>query len=315
MRRSGTSDRHIKMILLNLMQDGIELLPAEMLDIDQLTAAFLKARDELPDSHERKQRLARVTSLRYDRKTPNLVHLISDHPLDARLYRRVTKTTLEEAAMEMLLFPKHSVYTIEVTEEVRVKLLNLPQGKREKYRILDILEVDDQPHVMVLAPGGRVPIIQLHWYIAKSSFVDEEEKIVAAIVTILTKWLAEVPMTPVDLETLEPQLPELKLPLKYENALKNRLQSSDSMASKLNEELGKVLETCPTFTEDEIREVKKEVLLATESGEIPPVALQHTVLQIVSSHVLVTFARYLERVFPGALDRSLLKRFLSLPRD
>ncbi len=113
--------------------------------IADLTNAFVLFRDQLPADHERRLRLANVTSLRYDTITPDVVHLI-DHLIDPEHsdpdFRRLTGNTLEEVASNLVLFPKHYVISLVDVPEYTTMALEMSKHRREKEGIHDIFRVD-----------------------------------------------------------------------------------------------------------------------------------------------------------------------------
>lgn len=79
-------------------------------------------------------------SIRYDKLTPDIVHLKSgdtQHPI----FRRVKGSTVEQIAQNIVFCPKcmHLCYDDDLAAEL---LLQMPERKRLKYAIIDIFRVD-----------------------------------------------------------------------------------------------------------------------------------------------------------------------------
>lgn len=111
------------------------------LPADSLYTAFVNARDSLPTDHERRIRLAGVTSLRYDTITPDVVHLITPGEENPS-FRRVIGNSLEEVASNLVLFPAHLVIYFADHPEITKASLEMSKSRREKEGILDIFRVD-----------------------------------------------------------------------------------------------------------------------------------------------------------------------------
>lgn len=284
-----------------------------MFDIHELTAAFLKARDELPDYHERKQRLIRVTSLRYDTKTPNLVHLISDHPEDHRLYRRVNASTLEEAARKILLFPPHLVYEATVTDEYRSVMLNFPMKKREKYGILDILEVDNNPAIMVLAPRDGVGFMFFKERLERTPNMDPDERLVVKVGMHIRALLMRLPPLPLNPETLEPIMADLVISPKYVNALRERVKISSNLPLKINRALAGLFGYISPLTDDEYEQMKQVTQQINEGNIMLTPAIQEQLNRIALSRVISRLVKDLDEQLPNVIDRDLLQYFMALP--
>ena len=172
-----------------------------LFSVDLLYTAFVNARDSLPADHERRIRLARVTSLRYDTITQDIVHLIAPGEVNP-LFRRVTGSTLEEVASNLVLFPAHLMVAFGDVPDTTKPSLEMPKSRREKEGILDIFQVDwactSNPTSLILLTKYRSEdmqadstqmqdVLQMYW-LKKTS---PEQYLIAKTFEVVMKNLGE----------------------------------------------------------------------------------------------------------------------------
>lgn len=111
--------------------------------VEELFNAFTEVRDALPETHERRKMLSNITSLQYDTLTPGVVYMrVPDRRLPH--FRRLSGSSLDEVATNMVLFPMHHIIQFEFDKSSPdyATILQMPASRREKEGIYDIFISD-----------------------------------------------------------------------------------------------------------------------------------------------------------------------------
>jgi hypothetical protein len=220
--------------------------------IQELTNAFIACRDALPEDHERRVRLAKVTELRYDTITPNLVHLVSEN--DNPMYRRVTKTSVWQAAREILYFPKHMISSS--SSEFKQQVLNLSPELKAKYSILDMFEVDTMEGVVLIADydlGFNVGS-KLALHFLKKSNVDEYFllKFMNTFAGTISGMSDPIKaLGPLNAENMESLVPQIWFSGNFYTKMKARLEESSTLKELINQRLAPLISQIKVLTKED----------------------------------------------------------------
>lgn len=269
---------------------------------DQLTQAFIAFRDSLPVDSERRQTLQKITSLRFDTRTPNLLHLCSSDPSWHPTYRRLTLPTarsLEEVAEDLVLFPPHTEVYGRVPEDVLDFILNLSPEMKEKYCILDqFVSVD--ANLIVIIGNISDQSENIFYLLANeaSKTKDPDAYFIRHFIFSVASQLQEKSKDPGCTSyglAFDPQMIQ---------AVKAHWTQSPTFKAKVNETLKQYLPYGLTMTQEDIKYLNAQVELVM-AGVTSDEKTLARVSALAMNQVGIILVQTLESILPGLCDLDL----------
>lgn len=265
-----------------------------MLDIQELSTALIQAKADP------------TISLRYDTKTPNLVHVMAEGRQVG--YHRLTATTVGEAMKELMNCSGHVVYPVELDDYSRDLFASTPQEVKDEFGIVDIFEVDNRSETILLikALNADQAVMNLMQYHIEKEYSDPDEQLITKVVMSVTDIVKQLPDIPIDARSLAPILPPVKMSPELLALLAQRLRTSPDLAGKLNQVLDGLVGSINLYTEQEMADVRSTLQAKHELSQ----KQLECVKELGIMAVVVAFVSYLEQQFPWVIRCGALARLI-----